>query len=141
MAAAVEEQIKDQEREDSKISVDVDLENTMEWEVETEPAPMPEPEPVEEDPYAGGYYEPGIRVARAYNKHIYTWLFSYLLGIFGVDRFCRGQTFLGVLKLVTFGGLGFWYLADLIIAIVKSYGGGFRDQEDLLFDYRGNYIY
>ena len=42
------------------------------------------------------------------------WL-SFFLGIFGVDRFYMGQTKTGILKLITVGGLGFWYLIDLIL--------------------------
>lgn len=47
----------------------------------------------------------------------------------------------GLLKLFTFGGLGFWYVADLIIAMVKSYGGEHRDKDNLWFDRHGHYVY
>ena len=45
-------------------------------------------------------------------------LFGYLLGIFGADRFYRGQIGLGIVKLLTFGGVGIWALIDNIIYMV-----------------------
>lgn len=137
------------------VKIDVDLDHNFEWEVETEPAPEaesqfetididPQFKTIDQDPYPYGneyYDDPAFDAARSYNKHLFTWLFVYFLGFFGVDRFCRGQIGLGLLKLFTFGGLGFWYWADLIIAIVKSYGGAYKNMEDLLFDYDGHYIF
>ena len=38
---------------------------------------------------------------------------SILVGGLGVDRFMLGETGLGVLKLVTAGGLGIWWLIDI----------------------------
>ena len=52
--------------------------------------------------------------ARAHNPTVVFGLSIYL-GFIGVDRFVLGQTLLGILKLITFGGLNIWYLIDLFL--------------------------
>ena len=41
-------------------------------------------------------------------------LLSIFVGELGVDRFMLGDTGLGILKLLTCGGCGIWWLIDLI---------------------------
>ena len=68
------------------------------------------------------------------DKNIHTWVFCFLLGGFGVDRFVRGQIACGVCKLL-FGWLtaGVWATVDWIIAMVKAYGSAFKDDRDFTF--------
>jgi TM2 domain-containing membrane protein YozV len=57
-------------------------------------------------------------------------LLSFFLGGFGVDRFYLGYTGLGILKLVTFGGLGIWALIDfvlIVIGILKPRDGEYEE--------------
>jgi len=121
----------------------------MEWEVETEHTAAPEIEVEVETEHntntsnSNSYgYSNGrdVKVARAYNKHIFTWVINFLFGMFGVDRFLRGQTGLGLLKLISCGGFGYWYLIDYVIAIVKTYSGPYKDMSEFLFDENGHYI-
>ena len=135
-------------------SIDVDIDN-MVWEVDTEPADSAEAE----DGYSEEEYESTneqenrewygntngefeeIEYSRKMNKHLFTWVLSLVCGMYGVDRFARGQVGLGIAKLLTFGGFGFWYMADLAVAIYKSYmAPDAMQQEDLHFDSFGRYV-
>ena len=70
---------------------------------------------------------------KRFNKHIFVWVFTFLLGELGIDRFMRGQIGLGVVKLITVGGCGVWCLIDWIIAMMKAYGEAFGSEEELVF--------
>jgi TM2 domain-containing membrane protein YozV len=57
-------------------------------------------------------------------------LLSYFLGWLGVDRFYLGYTGLGVLKLLTCGGCGIWWIVDVILIG----GGRLRDLDGAVLD-------
>ncbi len=52
-------------------------------------------------------------------------LLCLLIGVFGAHRFYAGRTVSGVLQLLTAGGLGVWWLADIILIAT----GQFRARE------------
>lgn len=66
--------------------------------------------------------------ATSERSFIATWMFSWLLGFLGVDRFYLGKIGTGVLKLLTVGGFGIWWLIDLILTLA----GVQRDKEGRL---------
>lgn len=59
----------------------------------------------------------------------YVLAFSFFLGCLGIDRFITGSWKLGILKLITIGGFGIWYLVDLVLIGTEN----FKDKD-------GNYI-
>lgn len=64
-----------------------------------------------------------------------TWLLAWLVGVLGIDRFYLGKVGTGILKLVTIGGLGIWWLVDLILVLA----GTTRDRQGYaLAGYREN---
>lgn len=79
------------------------------------------------EPYESGEYavDSGLPEISPYSRGVALAL-SVTLGMFGAHRFYTGKTGTGLLMLVTIGGLGFWYLYDLILVA----SGEFRDSED-----------
>jgi TM2 domain-containing membrane protein YozV len=47
-------------------------------------------------------------------------LLSVFLGTLGIDRFYLGYTGLGVLKLLTCGGFGLWWVIDAVMLVVNG---------------------
>jgi len=40
---------------------------------------------------------------------------SIIVGGLGIDRFYMGKIGTGILKLITFGGFGLWYIIDIVL--------------------------
>ena len=86
----------------------------------------------------GPYAAPGHKVVTI-DKNLHVWVWCFLLGWLGVDRFIRGQIGLGVCKLLLSElTLGIWPLVDWIIAMVEAYGSSFGNDSNFVF-IDGNY--
>lgn len=79
-------------------------------------------------PQLGQPYYVAIPAGVSPKSWIATLLLSIFLGEFGIDRFYLGKVGTGILKLITLGGLGIWWLVDLIFVIA----GAMKDKQGLL---------
>ncbi len=95
----------------------------MSFDATPPPAPQLPPvgtsQPAYDAPAAPGL-APTLAPGSSDKSFIATWLLSYLLGIFGADRFYLGKIGTAIIKLVTLGGLGIWWLVDLIITLTGN---------------------
>lgn len=89
------------------------------------PPPAPPQPPAFTPPPApptpsGSPLQAGAPAGASTKSFIATWLLSYLLGLFGADRFYLGKIGTGIIKLVTLGGIGVWWLVDIIITLTGN---------------------
>ena len=60
-------------------------------------------------------------------------IISIFFGELGVDRFMLGEIGLGILKLITCGGCGIWWLIDLFNIKKKTYDYNFSKFSEVAF--------
>ncbi|GAA2035462.1 hypothetical protein GCM10009819_19930 [Agromyces tropicus] len=80
------------------------------------PPGAPPPPPPGQNPQVAR----AARESTSNRSFIATWLFSWLLGVLGVDRFYLGKVGTGILKLLTAGGFGIWWLIDLVLTLTNT---------------------
>lgn len=61
----------------------------------------------------------GAAAERKQKNWVLVLIMSIFFGTLGVDRFIMGHVGWGILKLITFGGFGIWWLIDLILIAMK----------------------
>lgn len=71
------------------------------------------------------YEQKSTEVSPKQRHFLAVFFLSFMWGTFGVDRFYLGKVWTGLLKLVTFGGLGFWTLIDFVLIM----SGAMKDKQ------------
>lgn len=68
----------------------------------------------------------GPAAAKPYRRNYFIALgLSIIVGYLGVDRFYMGKIGTGILKLITAGGFGIWYIIDIVLIA----SGSMRDKQ------------
>ncbi|WP_228373570.1 TM2 domain-containing protein [Demequina soli] len=83
---------------------------------ENDPRDTPPPPPA----YSQQPMPPMAIQAEGSKSFVVAWLLSWLLGIFGIDRFYLGKVGTAILKFLTIGGLGVWVLVDIILILTGT---------------------
>jgi len=82
-------------------------------------APAPPGAPPQQPPAPPGY-STATPTPRPPREYLQAWLYALFLGFLGGDRFYLGKIGTGILKLITFGGLGLWWAIDLVLTILGA---------------------
>jgi Predicted membrane protein len=62
-----------------------------------------------------------VRSNTVNKEWIITLILCVLVGEFGIHRFYHGKIGTGILQLITLGGLGVWYLIDLVMVVCERF--------------------
>jgi hypothetical protein len=71
---------------------------------------------------SGGQWFPARDIPGVFSdkEWVVALLLSGLLGQLGIDRFYLGEVGLGIVKLLTCGGLGIWWIIDFILIALRK---------------------
>lgn len=68
-----------------------------------------------------------------YIDPVYLTVISLFLGMLAVDRILVGHTLLGILKFISFGGCGIWFIVDLVLSPMLAREYNQKQVDDLCF--------